>query len=195
MTEVVRSFIAVELPEEVRTHLADIQRQLKKARTPSVKWVDPHSIHLTLKFLGNVETDKLAAITVAIRQSCEGIPPFSLEITGVGAFPNFNRPRVAWVGIKGELDKLIAIQKKLDALLAPMGFPPEDRPFSAHLTLARVRDDMPPPERQAFGKLLQDTKFEASAVFRVDSVNLMRSQLSPSGAIYTRLDSVKLVVA
>ncbi|MBM2832103.1 MAG: ligT [Dehalococcoidia bacterium] len=191
--EQVRSFIAIELPQEVKTCLSDLERELKRGRHSAIKWVSPEGIHLTLKFMGNVETDKIDAVEKAIREAGEGIVSFHLELGELGAFPNFGRPRVAWVGLKGELDRLIALQKRLDSLLSALGFPAEERPFSPHLTLSRVRDDISITDRQSFGQLLQKTKFEGGCGFLVESVNLMQSQLTPAGAIYTRLDSVPLL--
>lgn len=191
--EQVRSFIAIELPQEVKTCLSDLERELKRGRHSAIKWVSPEGIHLTLKFMGNVETDRLGAVVKAIREAGEGIVSFHLELGELGAFPNFVRPHVAWVGLKGELDRLISLQKRLDSLLSPLGFPAEERPFSPHLTLSRVRDDISVTDRQSFGQLLQKTKFEGGCGFLVESVNLMRSQLTPAGAIYTPLDSVPLL--
>src|SRR3989304_1939732 len=115
--EQVRSFIAIELPQQVKTCLSDLERELKRGRHSAIKWVSPEGIHLTLKFMGNVETDKIDAVVKAIREAGEGIVSFHLELGELGAFPNFGRPRVAWVGLKGELDRLIALQKRLDSLL------------------------------------------------------------------------------
>jgi 2'-5' RNA ligase len=191
--EKVRSFIAIELPSEVKACLADLEQELKKGRHTFVKWVAPEGIHLTLKFLGHVDSDRLGPVTNAIKEASQGIPPFHLELGAPGAFPNFSRPRVAWVGLQGELDKLIALQKRLDPLLVPLGFPKEDRPFNPHLTLSRVRENSSSAERQSFGQLLQRMRFEAGCSFLAESVDLMRSQLTPAGAIYSRLDSVPLM--
>lgn len=188
----VRSFIAIELPGEVKTCLADLEQELKEGRHASVKWVDPEGIHLTLKFLGSVETEQLGAVANAIKEARREIPPFHLELGELGAFPSFSRPRVAWVSLKGELDKLIALQKRLDSLLVPLGFPGESRPFSPHLTLSRVREGSTSAERQSFGLLLQTTKFETGCGFLAKSVDLIRSQLTPSGAIHSRLESIPL---
>lgn len=192
MTEQVRSFIAIDLPPAAKACLHDLERELKKGKHSAIKWVSPESIHLTLKFLGNVDADRIDAIVEAMRQATVGMASFHLELGELGAFPNFGRPRVAWVGLRGQLDRLIALQKRLDSLLTPLGFPPEERPFSPHLTLSRVRDDISFADRQGFGQLLQNTKFEGGCGFEVESVDFMRSQLTPAGAIYTRLDSAPL---
>ena len=190
--EQIRSFIAIELPEEVRKVLAHIEAQLKKGKHSGVKWVDPYSIHLTLKFLGDIAADKTGEITKAIEKSSQGISPFHLEVKELGVFPNFKRVRVVWVGIGGEIDQLIQLQKRLEANLAVLGFAPESRPFTPHLTLARVREGGSPAEQQNFGQLIASTKFESAYGFTVDSVSLMRSQLTREGAIYSQISSVGL---
>jgi 2'-5' RNA ligase len=190
--EGIRSFIAIELPEEVRKVLAHLEAQLKKGKHSGVKWVDPYSIHLTLKFLGDIAADKTGDITRTIEKSSQGIPPFRLEVKELGVFPNFKRVRVVWVGMSGEVERLIQFQKRLESELVPLGFAPESRPFTPHLTLARVREGGSPAEQQNFGQLIADTKFETVCNFTADSVSLMRSQLTSQGAIYSRISSVKL---
>ena len=190
--EQVRSFIAIELPDELKEGLAQLEAQLKLGKPSSVKWVDPSSIHLTLKFLGNIAVDRISAITQAMEEATQGISPFHLEVTGLGVFPNLKRVQVAWVGIGGEIDKLGQIQQRIESSLAPLGFTAESRPFTPHLTLARLRDRASADERQRFGQLIAGTRFEAVYTIKVASINLMRSQLTREGAIYSRLSSVGL---
>ena len=190
--EQVRSFIAIELPNELKEGLAQLEAQLKLGKPFSVKWVDPSSIHLTLKFLGNIAVDRISAITQAMEEATQGISPFHLEVTGLGVFPNLKRVQVAWVGIGGEVDKLGQIQQRIESSLAPLGFTAESRPFTPHLTLARLRDRASADERQRFGQLIAGTRFEAVYTIKVASINLMRSQLTRDGAIYSRLSSVGL---
>ena len=189
----VRSFIAIELPEEVKKGLQRVQSELALGRYPFIKCVGLEGIHLTLKFLGNVPEPKLAAIVKVMEQSSQGVAPFQVEITEVGAFPNMRRPRVIWVGIKGDIDKLIDWQQQLDKGLVPLGFPKEERPFKPHLTLARVRENCSPADRLRFGEMVAGTHVEIDYKFTVTGLNLMRSQLRPTGAIYSCLAEVKLV--
>ena len=191
-SEQIRSFIAIELPRNVKDGLARLRSELERAEHPFVKWVNPESIHLTLKFLGNIPFKQVAEITKAIEAASKGISPFHLEISGLGAFPNLKQPRVLWVGIKGEIDKLVSLQQNIDLALAPLGFAKEERPFVPHLTLARIREGASPKERKSFGELVMSTSFEISYPFDVEAVSLMRSQLTPAGAIYTRLFMTKL---
>ena len=190
--EQVRSFIAIELPDELRQGLAQLQDRLKLGKQSWVKWVDPYSIHLTLKFLGNIDVDSIDAITKAIETAAQGIPPFHLEVKDLGVFPNLKRVQVVWVGMSGEVDKLDQLQKRIDSNLARLGFAPESRSFTPHLTLARLRNQASPDERQRLGQLIANIRFEAADIIKVDTINLMRSQLTREGAIYSRISAVAL---
>lgn len=190
--EQVRCFIAIELTEEVKRGLKTIQAQLKSGGQFPVKWVDPYGIHLTLKFLGNVAEDRLGEITAAMEEASHGVSPFQLEVRELGVFPNPRRVQVAWVGVGGEVEKLGTLQQRLESGLEGLGFAPENRRFTPHLTLARVRDQASADERERFGQLIADTGFEAGYSLPVEAINLMRSQLTREGAIYSRLSSVEL---
>ncbi len=190
--EQIRSFIAIELPDELKTELNQLQAKLKLGRQSWVKWVDPYGVHLTLKFLGNIAIDRTGEITKAIEAAAQGMSPFRLEIKGIGVFPNLRRVQVAWVGISGEVDKLGQLQQRIESNLAHLGFTPESRPFTPHLTLARLRDQASSDERQRFGQLIADTRFEAVHPIEVDAINLMRSQLTREGAIYNQISSTGL---
>jgi len=188
----IRSFIAIELPEEAKKGLARLRKELERHEHKFVKWVDPGGIHLTLKFLGNISSKRVAEITKAIEEGAQGISPFHLEISGLGAFPNPRQARVLWVGIDGEVDKLSRLQENTDSALAVLGFAKEERSFVPHLTLARIRQGASPLERRNFGELVGSTIFEDKYHVQVEAVSLMRSQLTPAGAIYSRLSVVGL---
>jgi len=190
--EQIRSFIAIELPEEAKEGLARLKKELERDEHKFVKWVDPRGIHLTLKFLGNIPSKQVAEITKAMEGSVQGISPFHLEIGGLGAFPSLRQARVFWVGIGGEVDKLSRLQQNSDSALAALRFAKEERSFVPHLTLARIRQGASPLERRIFGELVGSTIFEDKYHVKVESISLMRSQLTPAGAIYTRLSLVRL---
>ncbi len=190
--EQVRSFIAIELPDELKLELSQLVAQLKSGEQSWVKWVDPYAIHLTLKFLGNVAVNMLGDITGAIEKAVQGIAPFRLEVKELGVFPNLRRVQVAWVGVSGEVDKLSQLQQRIESNLAPLGFTPESRSFVAHLTLARLRDQASLAERQRFGQLIASTRFKAAHSIKVNAISLMRSQLTREGAIYSRISSIGL---
>jgi 2'-5' RNA ligase len=172
--------------------LARLQNRLKSGSRAPVKWVDPESIHLTLNFLGNIDTTLIDRITSALGEACRDVHPFSLEISGLGVFPNERRVRVVWVGLAGETATLGHLQKRVDDSLAPLGFQAEARPFTPHLTLARVRELATPDERQALGRLVSGVAMESGGRLNVNAVHLMRSQLTREGPIYTRVSSVTL---
>ncbi len=190
--EQVRSFIAIELPDELKLGLAQLEAHLKMSKQPWVKWVDPYSIHLTLKFLGSIAADRISEITKAMEEAIQGIFPFYLEVKDLGVFPNLRRVQVAWVGISGEVDKLSQLQQHLESNLARLGFAPETRPFTPHLTLARIHNRASLDERQRLGQLIASTRFEATYTIKVDAISLMRSQLTREGAIYSQISLVKL---
>ncbi len=189
--EQVRSFIAIELPEELKLELVRLQANFRVDK-PRIKWVDPKGMHLTLKFLGNVPVPKINAITRAITESAAKISPFQLEVGRLGAFPSLKRVQVVWVGLGGELDSIKKLHRLLETSLSQLGFATEKRPFSPHLTLARVGNEASPDERQRFGELIAGTRLEASYSFKVEAVSLIKSQLSREGAIYSRLSSARL---
>ena len=190
--EQVRSFIAIELPEETKKGLRGLQAQLKAGSQAPVKWVDPAHIHLTLKFLGDVAEDRMEEITAAMTQAVQGTSYFSLEVRELGVFPNPGRVQIVWVGVSGEVAKLARLQQRIESGLEGLGFPPEGRRFTPHLTLARVRDQATPDERARLGQLIAETEFEAAHSFMVEAVNLMKSQLTREGPIYTRISSTEL---
>jgi len=190
--ETVRSFIAIELPEELKLGLSKLQAGLKTDDKPWIKWIDTNGIHLTLKFLGNIQVDRIGEITQAMTEAAQGFYPFHLEVRELGVFPDWKRVQVVWVGLGREVDKLGQLQQLIESKLACLGFAPESRPFRPHLTLARVRNHASPDERQGLGKLIASTKFETAYSMKVDAISLMRSQLTREGAIYSRISSVGL---
>ena len=190
--DVVRSFVAIELPAGIRTELTSLEEKLKARRHPFVKWVDPESMHLTLKFLGNVAVDSVPQIVGAMSRVAGMHSPFKLQVADTGAFPNWQRPQVVWVGMGGELDRLNSLQKELESVLSPLGFPPESRPFSAHLTLGRLRDRVTPDDRRRFAGFAQTVEFKTSLSFEVNAIRLMKSQLTSAGPIYSELAAARL---
>jgi len=191
-SEQIRSFIAIELPEEVREGLVRLRNAIKRDEHKFVKWVSPDGIHLTLKFLGNIPSKRVTEITEAIEKVTQEISPFHLEISGLGVFPSLRQTRVLWVGIGGAVYKLSKLQRNIDSALDVLGFAKEERPFVPHLTLARLRPGASTLERRNFGELVGSTIFEDKYPIEVEAVSLMRSQLTPTGAFYTRLSAVGL---
>ncbi len=190
--EPIRSFIAIELPEEVKQALTGLQGRLKSAGNLPLRWVEPNNIHVTLKFLGDIDAAITGKITAALEAAARGSNPFNIEVSGLGVFPNMNRIQIIWVGLFGELEKLGQLQKRIEANLKPLGFPAETRPFTPHLTLARVRDYARPDERKKLGEIISTTKFAEKHEISVNAVHLMRSQLTREGPIYSKLGTITL---
>jgi 2'-5' RNA ligase len=191
-TKLIRAFIAIELPEELQSGILRLQNEFKSAGHTRVKWVTPQNIHLTLKFLGNISSEKAEEIKEVLEKAKQGIAPFQLKTDKLGAFPNIRQPRVFWLGMTGELETLLTLQQCIDKALINLGFSKEERLFSPHITIARTRDSATREEKAEFGKSIEKTPFTDRYTIYVASFNLMRSQLLPSGAIYSRLAIVNL---
>ncbi len=193
--EPVRCFVAIELNEEARSALAALQVRLQGAdrmATQAVKWVAPQSIHLTLKFLGQVPGSKIQAIVEALGNACWGCEPFELSLAGAGCFPNPQSPRVLWVGLEGDLERLASLQQAVEGALGKLGFPPEDRPFKPHLTLGRVRETAGKEERCRLGLATRALPGMGGTKVPVAAVSLIRSHLRPEGAVYEKLAELSL---
>ena len=185
--EAVRSFIAIELPTELVKRLKDFQAGLGPGRLQYVKWVDPASIHLTLKFLGDVDPGRLEAVKESAAAAVASHSPFKLTTGRTGFFPGPQRARVFWLGLEGDTGELGRLQKDIDIAMSKLGFESENRPFTAHLTLARLREGCSSAQRLEFAGLAGPALFKAGPPVQVQTVALMRSRLTPQGAVYTRL--------
>ena len=189
--EQMRSFIAIELPDDLKVKLAQLEAQLKSGEPSGVRWVDPNSIHLTLKFLGDIAMGRIGEITMAMEKAARAVSPFHLDVKNLGVFPNLKRVQVVWVGMSGEVAQLEQLQHSIESNLARLGFAPERRPFMAHLTLGRLGRLASLDERQRFGQLIAGTRFEAGTI-KVDAISLMQSELTRAGAIHSRISLVRL---
>jgi len=137
--QTLRLFVACELPAEMKAALASLQEALRKKGAPRLRWVRPEGVHLTLKFLGAVPQEKVAAIREALSPTVQGIPPLALSLAEVGTFGDRRGARVVWVGMQGDLEPLARLQQRVEKALEPLGFPPERRAFSPHLPLGCSR--------------------------------------------------------
>ena len=180
--ETVRSFIALELTAEIQKQLAQIQDELKKSGA-DVKWVNPCGIHLTLKFLGNVSLQLLEEIKKIIDQLAKEHQRFETKISQLGAFPKIEYPRVIWVGIEQGKNEAVQLAKSLEERLVKLGFLPEKRGLSPHLTLGRVRSSH---KREQLKKLLQSITFPQKSI-QAERLILFKSTLTSQGAIYQSL--------
>jgi 2'-5' RNA ligase len=194
--ETIRTFVAIELDEGILTALREVQAQLKRAPVARIgRWVASAGIHLTLKFLGDVSSGRVPEITQAIERGCRACVQFSLHLSNPGFFPNAHRLRVVWIGVEGDVETLARLQRAVESELNALGFPPEGRGFQPHLTLARVRDQAGTDEREELAKRIAAVQVDASVGMTAREVCLMRSDLRPSGAVYTRLATVPLAMA
>lgn len=190
--EKIRSFIAIELSDDVKESLSSLMQRLKPEKHPQVKWVAADSVHLTLKFLGGVYSDQIPGITEAINSAARGVPPFELKLGGLGTFPNSQQPRVIWVAVAGDTKKLKLLHRGIDGALSHLGFSSEKRAFTPHLTLGRMKDRASSEDKARIGKLVTATKYAGGAAMQVSGVSLMKSTLTPAGPIYSRLESIVL---
>lgn len=188
--DVLRLFIAVELPADVRRRLAEVADELRGMGLDRLRWVRPENIHITLKFLGETPADSLPQIEDALRAAAEGVAPHELKLGKLGKFGGRQNPRVLWVDVGGDVDALKALQKRVDARIAPLGFSTDERPFAAHLTLARVPQDLARKVARPLTEAVEAVKVPDTPI-PVREVVLMRSELRPGGPVYTRLCGVE----
>jgi 2'-5' RNA ligase len=193
MSEMWRLFIALELPEDVLRAIGRLQSDLKKTLgTRSARWTRLDGIHLTLKFLGDVPAGRVGEIGAGIEKAASASKPFELRAQELGCFPNLERPRVLWLGLAGDLSTLRALQADVERQIAPLGFPTEARGFSPHLTLARTAQSATRAEAAAIGVAASGHDSDELAAWRVTVLSLMRSQLRPDGAVYSRVAEAEL---
>ena len=187
----IRAFIAIDLPLSIQRGLDQVIHQLKGPRTKAVRWVLSKDIHLTLKFLGNVQPGKLKALKDVLIAEANSFYEFEFQVGEFGVFPNLRKPRVIWVGIQSP-QNLHDLQKAIDLSTQPLGYPGEDRPFSPHLTLGRVSQNASFQEIRDVSETLFSFQLGTLGVVKADAITLFRSELFPIGAVYTRLSVVKL---
>lgn len=188
-----RTFIAVELDEELLDNLVDLQGRLRGQVAPrSIRWVRPEGIHLTLKFLGETLPDQVEAVKVALDQAASGLLPFTFSVGGLGCFPNTRRPRVIWVGLYEPSGTLSRLRDAIESYVAPLGFPTEKRPFRPHLTLGRVQRYASKSEVREVGEVIAASAIGTIDEMQVRQVSYIRSDLRPDGAVYTTLHEARL---
>ncbi len=184
-----RVFCAIELPEEIRSRVAERIRRLR-AEFSDVRasWEKPEKLHVTLKFLGDIEPARVEALSLAASRAVANLEPFRLTIGEPGAFPTHGRARVLWLDLVDDAGSLALMQRALETECAADGFPREQRPFKPHLTLARIRS---PQSAHELAAAHRETPFELQR-FKVSELVVMRSELGPSGSRYTPLSRHRL---
>ena len=187
---VIRAFIAIELTAEVQQGLEQVMRQfwqrLQTLPGRAVRWVPAGNIHLTLKFLGDVSLANLDMLKEMLLTEVKVHPPFEFSVGGVGAFPNATSPRVVWVGVQAP-QELLTLQSAIESKMEKLCYSREERPFSPHLTLGRVSRDATNPEVHQIGEALQAVKVGYLGLVCAQGVSLFKSDLRPTGSVYTCL--------
>jgi 2'-5' RNA ligase len=188
----IRSFIAIDLPEAVLDKIFGVSAYFQTQTPPkALRWVAPENLHLTLKFLGDVPEDKLDTIKSLISTTASRYSPFNITIQASGMFPNAQKPRVVWLGV--DADPVIGdLHAALEEAMATAGISPEKRPFSPHLTIARVSRRADQDTVKDIGRTLSKFKVDSLGEFMVDRIHLYQSDLTPKGPIYTELLSAPL---
>jgi 2'-5' RNA ligase len=201
----IRTFVAIDLTDELRRSLAGVQDRLKRDLLPQAKpvqrdlfrvqWTRPEALHVTLKFLGEIEESRVEPIRVALREVLTGFHRFTVEVEGIGTFPEARAPKVIWAGLKPNgSEHLRHLAAMVDRALVPLGFPREERPFSPHLTLARVKDGgrLIAQALRGSGGYGHTSRPGALGTMSIEQVTFMRSELRPTGSVYTPLFTVPL---
>jgi len=185
----IRTFVAVDINQEVRRRAADLIRRLDEAGG-DVKWVDPEKMHITLKFLGDVPETEVTDVCRAVAGAVQGFGSFEVRFRGAGAFPSVDRPRTIWIGVDEGSDELIELQERVEAGLARLDYPPEARRFRPHLTLGRIRRG----GRHLSGLtdlLSQYAEYDARSA-RINEAIVFSSELTRQGPVYMPMGRSKL---
>lgn len=187
MSKKMRLFWAVNLPGEMKDRLAALKRDLLVPGVDAV-WVKTENLHLTVVFIGETDINIIKKMVAGVENALRGFPPLRLSLGGLGFFPGAGRPRVLWAGVRGDLDGFGELHRRVENALIPLGFNPETKPFSPHLTLARIKS--PRGCDALVRRVTSQAKVEIPGELRIDSVELMRSELSAQGPAYTVLARV-----
>jgi 2'-5' RNA ligase len=190
MQRKVRTFIAVEISSEVRGKTQRLISALA-ATSANVKWVEPENLHLTLKFLGDVEMLEVPQLCQAVDEAVADLPPFDVQFHGAGAFPSVERPRTVWVGMTAGSEEMVALHDALEQRLAALGFRSDGRRFRPHLTIGRVRSSSP-SEIRVLASLLADQRDFVGGSGDVSEVVVFSSELSRAGPAYEPLSHAEL---
>lgn len=181
----IRAFLAIEPPDEILEAASTLQEKLKKEIAGKISWARPQGNHLTLKFFGNISQNDAKNICAAAEKQITLTPPLLLKIEKAGCFPGGKNPRVLWLGVSGDTDKLAALQARLEEEFEKIGFAREGRSFRPHLTLGRIKDS---GQAKGAGEAMLRYKDYLAGEFICNEMFLFQSRLTPQGAIYTKLE-------
>ena len=175
-----RTFIAVEIPDDIKEKVGDYLDSIRGMFDNKMKWIFPGNLHFTIKFLGEVQQSDIGVLEECVSNTASGFDPFVIGLSGIGFFPSERNPRVIWLGADGGGDGLLEVYHKLESCLEHHGFDRDSKPFSPHLTIGRVRKHL---------KLVvpkEINEFEP-VTFKVNSLAIIKSVLTPRGPVYERL--------
>ena len=188
LNDAIRTFIAIEIPEDIQPILGRLQSSFKKFRL-NIRWVPPESIHLTLKFLGNIRPDQIQPVSSMLMEAVSSHGVFNLRGVGIGVFPHIRKPRVFWVGIGGDVQALRSLQASVEDRLSRLGFEKERRPYKGHLTVGRAKGNI--DSRRLVNAMAACGEFSFRP-FAVERLTFFSSDLQKGGARYTRLMTIPL---
>jgi 2'-5' RNA ligase len=189
---VIRSFIAVDIPDSLSGALGKTSTQLQESLSGlPIRWVPVENIHLSLKFLGDVSEKNIPVINEIVQAEAATHTTFEISVGGFGVFPNVIRPRVIWVGVEAP-DELINLQRRIDVETARLGYAPDQRDFSPHLTFGRVSRNASPKQVRKVSEILRNYHLGFLGAARITEVSLFRSDLGPDGAVYSKMYSAEL---
>ena len=191
-TETVRVFVSVGLSAEAREALVEAVERIRQQVPDGIQWARSDGMHLTLKFLGNIPSANVSPLLGCVGELASANRGFGLKLTGLGMFPNRRKPRVLWAGVGGDLDALSSLQQASEDAIKALGYPAEQRPFRPHITLGRPRRSVSDPQLARIGEAVSGINPPPPVYWQVDAVDVMQSELHPSGARYTSLGSGRL---
>ena len=191
-TDTIRTFVAVELSDSIKAHIAADIAQIRQEQIDNMRLVRPEGVHLTLKFLGDIDANRVPTVAEAMTQAAARHPPFSLALGQPGVFPNANRPRVLWIGVEGDLQPLRLLQSDIEEALVAAGFPPEKQRFNPHLTVGRMHHRASREDRRRATDALAALTLPEDRTISVKAISLMKSTLLPGGAIYDQIVHTEL---
>ena len=183
---VIRSFLAFELPYDIKRMVKQISKDIRRSKL-NVRWVRVDNIHLTVIFMGNMRAEDISAARGEIKKICIEFGPFDIKLKGLGVFPNRQRPRVLWLGLDGEIERMSSLRDSLQELLKPFGIKEEKRSFKPHLTMGRFRK--PNKGDSLLDNIISQYKDLGSPVCQLKELVMFKSELKPEGAEYTRVES------
>ncbi len=189
----VRVFVSVGLSAEAREQLADAVERIRREAPEGVQWANPNGMHLTLKFLGSIPPAGVGPLLECLEPVASQAGPFPLQLAGLGMFPNRRKPRVLWAGVGGDLGALTRLQQASEGAITALGYPPEQRPFRPHITLGRPRGSISGAQLSRIGSVVSGLAPPASVSWLAGALDVMQSELRPSGARYTILGSLPFI--